>query len=53
MDNLLKAHISLAVPSPLGCVVHRLNGGVNPVPTAPFRQDWQGAGVGGELSDAE
>ena len=42
MDNLLKAHISLAAPSPLGCVVHRLNGGVKPVPIAPFRQDWQG-----------
>ena len=53
MDRLLKAHISLAAPSPLGCVVHRLNGGVKPVPIAPFRQDWQGVVVAGGLSGAE
>ena len=53
MDTLLKAHISLAAPSLLGCVVHRLNGGVKPVPVAPFRQDWQGVPVAGALSGAE
>ena len=52
MDSLLKAHISLAVPRPLGCVVHRLNGGVYPLPIAPFIQDWQGPVAGG-LSGAE
>src|SRR6478736_3991101 len=39
-ESLLKAHISLAAPRPLGCVVHWRNGGVNPLPTAPVRQDW-------------
>ena len=53
MDSLLRAHISLAAPSSLGCVVHRLNGGVKPVPVAPFRQDWQGVPVAGALSGAE